>query len=678
MDTSVQPAFMARFDEPTFCPTGIASHTQQYQYPNVTSLTLESPKDFASNGAPCEVSDVECEGGTKTSTIKDPEVKSARDNSVSTDAVPSAAPASIITDRHSRPESQNTSEEEEGRRVRFALPDPIHEEDIVQELWDALVISSQGEGQLLTTPWHQNPGLHYVLDAVDTRLNWYANHGSLDQTQSMRNLIARLSSLRAPVIDHEGLAVDDPRRFYDFSDFTDRWNFSRLGYKWSPFRARGSNCLLPKTRRPEVRRDETQENSGDMQGLRWDLVNTPRDDALEARKQMHRSPHSTHSSKQDGREDLLNFSCEFHYRFKAYLRKHRAHISHYQLRNVLATSGRNDIFYSTGNKVMQTSLSCPSIKNTVMDLSKPFNSAYDFRITCLSASPCSTIAGYRSDNLLFAGGFSGEYAMLDLNSESCSKPTEGFVTHDYNGLVTHVHSYSDRHSGSLRAVFCSNDRKMRILDAKQERFVNTFVYESAINCSAASPDGRLRVLVGDSHETLITDAEKGHALVTLKSHSNYGFACSWSADGRYVATGAQDGRVVIWDTRSWSMPLKTLECVMSPARSLNFTANGALVVAEEDDVVSIYSTRLWDMRQDVRLFGSIAGVSLLDGGAELVVANVDKTVGGLLTFQRTSQGLNDGTYGEQVCKTFGAGGTRRSRTSHSQRLCSDCFSDVFV
>ena len=58
-----------------------------------------------------------------------------------------------------------------------------------------------------------------------------------------------------------------------------------------------------------------------------------------------------------------------------------------------------------------------------------------------------------------------------------------------------------------------------------------------------------------------------------------------------------------------------------------------------------------DEYEEIRFFGSIAGVALLDGGSELAIANADKTVGGLLTFERTAQGYGDyGSFGKQVAR----------------------------
>ena len=117
------------------------------------------------------------------------------------------------------------------------------------------------------------------------------------------------------------------------------------------------------------------------------------------------------------------------------------------------------------------------------------------------------------------------------------------------------------------------------MDVSTLNFTSEFGCENAINCSSTSPDGRLRVLVGDSQETLITNAETGQTLVTLREHGDHGFACDWSGDGLHVATAAQAGGILIWDARNWTKPCKSWTSPVSCARSVQFTDTGALVVA---------------------------------------------------------------------------------------------------
>ncbi|EMC95228.1 hypothetical protein BAUCODRAFT_59535, partial [Baudoinia panamericana UAMH 10762] len=384
-------------------------------------------------------------------------------------------------------------------------------------------------------------------------------------------------------------------------------------------------------------RDDLGSKSLDMQGIRWQMVGPSRSHALAARCLLHPSKLQAGQSQVDAAASVgctAASSChvldETAYRFKSFAPIHRAQSCHYQLRNVIAAPGRSSIFYANRDRVMHTSLACPTTQQTAVDLSLPTTGAPPFRTTCLTAS-ASTAGG---SSYLLAGGFDGEYAIAELASSSAATPNLGFVTHASNGLVTHIHTYDHRHGGLPVAAFCSNDHKIRLMDLGTLTFTSTFAYQHAVNCSATSPDGRLRVIVGDSRDAHITDAERGHSLVKLSEHTEHGFACAWAPNGIHVATGAQDGKTLIWDARKWSQPVHSSASVMSCPRSLHFTDEGALVVAESEDVVTILEGASFERRQDIRFFGSIAGVALLDGGAELVVGNADKTVGGLLTFRR--------------------------------------------
>jgi WD40 repeat protein len=451
----------------------------------------------------------------------------------------------------------------------------------------------------------------------------------------------------------------------------DNWRLRAVRDKRLPSFEAGPEASMRQWRAPEqVTRRDVASGDVDMQGIEWEIVGPPREYATFARAMLHPSGQAKMPPRKRTGVSLIASDEERHYQFRSFVPKHRAKFSHYQLRNSLAASSRNDIFYSKDSKVMRASLACPTLSETIMDLPRPCQRAGGFRVTCLSASSRCSISAYQTDTVLFAGGFNGEYAVRNLNSNDKSH-TEGEVTSCYNGLVTHIHHYADRRSGLLKAAFCSNDRKVRLMDVRNLKFTDTFSYDYSINCSATSADGRLRALVGDSLETLITDAERGNTLVTLREHADHGFACAWSRDGRNVATGAQDGKVMIWDTRNWSTPLTTLSSSMSCARSLNFTDTGALVVAENDDVVRVYDSGNFAAFQEIRFFGSIAGVALMDGGAEIAIANADSTVGGLMSFERPPQGMNNGSFGMRVPRGSGRGDLRRRKAREELDLTAD-------
>lgn len=387
---------------------------------------------------------------------------------------------------------------------------------------------------------------------------------------------------------------------------------------------------------------DTLRSRRDMQGLEWSALETTRRVARQSRNTLYR--HRTLFNTERKNNTDLKTAC--YYRFKQTNISHRPRMMHWQLRNIVAATNRNSIFYAAKDKIIRTSLTCPDMIDTVMDLSKNSGDVHrlhtEYRITTIGSTPSPSFPEYQSDSVLVAGGYSGEYTLLNLNDTYEPKPVEGFVSQAADAINTHIHTLPHRRTGALGAAFCSNDCSLRILDVTTNAFTHTHSYPYELNCAATSPDGRLRVLVGDMNQTLITDAENGAILLELSTHTDHAFACAWSPDSRHVVTGAQDGRVVVYDTRNWSTPLKTLSCELGCARSLHFTSlseagEPGLVVAESDDYVSIYDVKSWDRKQSIDFFGAVTGVSVLDGGQEVVVGNGDKECGGLMVFERVKE-----------------------------------------
>ncbi|KAJ8605485.1 hypothetical protein MRB53_041430 [Persea americana] len=231
-----------------------------------------------------------------------------------------------------------------------------------------------------------------------------------------------------------------------------------------------------------------------------------------------------------------------------------------------------------------------------------------FCITCLATSPPS-----------FSDYVSAAYFLLVVTMAnslcSISTPSPHQRQHKDLSRMLSTASYSylylqPSRSGNLQAAFCTNDSEVRIMDVPTQQFVSELRYPFVMNASCTSQDGRLRALVGDSCETLITDVDRG-----------------WHSQ--------------VVDARNWQTPLQSIPCLRSCVRWLDFTADNQLVMAENDDVVSIYDPTL-DVMQDLTFFGSIAGAALLDGGAEIAVSISDRTVGGLLRRQNKWSSMLDG------------------------------------
>lgn len=351
--------------------------------------------------------------------------------------------------------------------------------------------------------------------------------------------------------------------------------------------------------------------------------------------------------------------------------RRNVHLAHFQLRNVLAAQSRGRVFYA-GADVVHYINPATGQGGVAMDM------------TDMQNMHVSTMAA--ECGVLVAGGFNGEYALRRLDavddeddddkadeegresggatqstgrrslrgrnataaSRRARRHGEGYITTDQSGITNHVQVYASRTSGTPLAAFASNDSYFRVFDLAHEKWLSTYKYQAPLNCSALSPDGRLRVMVGDHFNVLVASAESGEILQDLPGHRDYGFACAWADDGFTVATGFQDRAIKVWDARRWrdasgeATPVATLRTNMAGVRSLRFSPVGSgprvLVAAEEADYVDVFDARGWRSKQSLDIFGEIGGAAFADEGRDLHVLCCDPHRGGLLQFERCAAG----------------------------------------
>ncbi|KAF2118556.1 WD40-repeat-containing domain protein [Lophiotrema nucula] len=397
----------------------------------------------------------------------------------------------------------------------------------------------------------------------------------------------------------------------------------------------GTLISLEGARRPSsICREDLRGDSCDYQGIDWSVRRTTRSTIRAERTsyESNRIPSRLQALRSviAPTRDTENF-----FSFRRMNTQHRAFIHHFQLRNLLASTSRNDVFYATGDQVNRTDAS-GTYDNVTMDLSREFTEGYRFMVTTLAAS----------DDILIAGGFEGEYALTDLSSASDTKYTVGRIAgrsrNAKSHIMNHMHLFNSRHSYTPQVAFCSNDEQLRILDCYTNTFTHSFHYSAPVNCSATSPNGRMRVVVGDFFETLITNAETGQPFERLHTHDDGIFACDWADDGIHVATAAQDTSIVIWDARNWSEPLRVMHSELSVPRCVKFSPVGGgprvLVSAEADDYVSIIDAQTFESKQVFDYFGRTAGISMTRDGSSLFIANVDPHYGGIIELERCAWG----------------------------------------
>lgn len=384
----------------------------------------------------------------------------------------------------------------------------------------------------------------------------------------------------------------------------------------------------------------------DIQRIDWTELGVSR---LEAR-QMRRQTYRNYTSDQDATtrpwHPRLNGAQlpndQNFFRFRRMDFDHKVHLSHFQLRNLLACHTRDHVFYAARSKILH----CIPQSNTdsartsvAMDLTDPIIQPFHsnpggIHITTMSVA----------HDILVAGGYDGEYSLVNLKASKHTKHIEGLITDDKNSITNHVQVHLSRSSSLPLAAFASNDNGFRLLDISTNRIVAEHLYDHAINCTAISPDQRLRVLVGDTRQVMICNAETGEVLQSLEGHRDFGFACDWADDGWTVATGNQDMQVKIWDARKWTnssgfaQPITTIAADMACVRKLRFSPLGSgkrlLVAAEPADIVNVIDAESFARKQTLSFFGEIGGLDFSNDGQDLVVANCDPMRGGLMEFER--------------------------------------------
>ncbi|EYE91812.1 WD40 repeat domain-containing protein [Aspergillus ruber CBS 135680] len=377
----------------------------------------------------------------------------------------------------------------------------------------------------------------------------------------------------------------------------------------------------------------------------WETLRAKRADARTQRDLWYRPymnlPHTPHETAKRIRPN------EFYFREKAMYSKYRASIEHFQLRNLMSVPAYNTVHFASEWRLYSwipayDDLTC------LMDLSRPTtweNSVFHSPVkisTMKTAHGVSIVGGFAGEYAIRAEGDTTPTTLIPGTTTPASTPsTHGFVTRDPNGITNHIDIIPHRTSRNPIGIFASNDNHLRTLDIETDTFTSDYDLSCAVNCTSTSPDGRLRVVVGDSPDALIIEADTGRPVQPLRGHRDYGFACAWSPDMLHVATGNQDKTTIIWDARMWK-PLTMLSSDISGYRSLRYSPVGGgprtLLMTEPADRIAIVDAQTYTSRQVHDFFGEIAGADFSPDGGEIWVANSDDVYGGFMGFERRAWG----------------------------------------
>lgn len=327
---------------------------------------------------------------------------------------------------------------------------------------------------------------------------------------------------------------------------------------------------------------------------------------------------------------------ERYFHEKALYTDFRATIEHFQLRNLMAVTSFNTLQFAYESQLLSWTPDYRHVR-CVMDLSRPAPET-GFQ------GPVKISTMQSKHGISVAGGFNGEYCMHINGSRDDN--AYGLVTTNPNGITNNIDIIRSRTESSPLVVFASNDQHIRTLNCARNQFFSDHELPIPVNCSETSADGRLRIVVGDSPDAYVLEADSGRALRKLCGHRDFGFACAWSPDMLHIATSNQDRTVNIWDVRMWRI-LQSMDSDSAGYRSLRFSPIGGgprtLLMSEPADRIAIVNATTFETRQVHDFFGEIGGADYTPDGGSIWIANTDEIFGGFMKFDRMQYGQRYGS-----------------------------------
>ncbi len=158
---------------------------------------------------------------------------------------------------------------------------------------------------------------------------------------------------------------------------------------------------------------------------------------------------------------------------------------------------------------------------------------------------------------LFVGSSDSNVHVIDFAAEKA----EPIALDGHSGYVTGVAiSGAFIVSGAYDGKLIWRDRKTLKADRTHK------AHDKWIRAVEASPDGKLIASVADDMICRVWDVTsgkmkhelRGHELMTPSHFNSMLYACAFSTDGSYLATGDKVGHIVVWDMSS-GKSVKTME-----------------------------------------------------------------------------------------------------------------------